>query len=476
MCNPIHPERDGTRASSTQDIEQPEVKAHNWQSAQRKVVNLHDTMSIVLFDWDDTLFPTSALTAYGPEKIASALEMVDGLVADLLAGVLATPLNQVVLLTNARSGWVNHCLQEFLPKVNELLTVREAGRIQIVSAMPAGKQDPSSPTYAAEVAMWKKTAAYEHIRPVLLEKLGHIRASMLQVLSIGDSHHDLDAGHALNAMLRAESSVQESFVKTVLLKSRPNAGEVVGQLRSITKAFRTVLMTPRNCHHSLAPNANSTHSVGQSRPALRPETEANAGASSGSPIAVADDQNVAMAALRPQADTENVLPTASTDVMGAGLLAPERREGKVLLPIEGSSSGLFSREFHPMMVDAARVVEVGASDGTAAVAVDMGEPRSCDNRQPQEPEPGDAIEDGNCPHEPPVSCQVLCGNGVKNDEASSASAAQALAAAASMKEKRLRQRRQWQQQLAFERKANSRAQKFQSSHVGSPTHAHNRHR
>merc|ERR1719259_700041 len=78
-------------------------------------------VSAFIFDWDDTLCPTSALGALGPAPLAGVLAQVDALAAQLLSSALETPRSRVVLLTAADLEWVWLSAQDFLPRTAALL-------------------------------------------------------------------------------------------------------------------------------------------------------------------------------------------------------------------------------------------------------------------------------------------------------------------------------------------------------------------
>lgn len=212
-------------------------------------LNLGDCLSIFIFDWDDTLFPTSALVAVGPDKLAPALEQVDLLAEKLLRTALSLPRSHVMLLSSANIAWIYHSAREFLPRVNELLK-DPADNMCIVSAHNA-EPDHQSGHHGSladphEVARRKlevvraRAAGFQ----VMIEELG---ADAFQVVSFGDSPHDLEAARVLAGMLHAEAS----YIKTVAMKPRPREGELVGQLRLLSGSLTTLSRCPRSYHQSM---------------------------------------------------------------------------------------------------------------------------------------------------------------------------------------------------------------------------------
>ena len=101
--------------------------------------------SVIIFDWDDTLLPTSSLVRSGqslatsdpiPAPLATALAALETVVCRLLAR--ATALAQVYIVTNAQHGWVQLSAHRFLPAV-----------------VP----------YLARTTIFSARAAYEHMFP-----------------------------------------------------------------------------------------------------------------------------------------------------------------------------------------------------------------------------------------------------------------------------------------------------------------------
>lgn len=239
------------RSDEAVDGEQAAIEKPNLPRPvnQTTELDLDNSFSIFLFDWDDSFFPTSELVTLGPERLREALDWVNCLVMLLLEAAVATPQSRVVILTNASLEWVHRGARDFLPGVASMLK-DPASRVSLVSAHHPRSERPDPVTdlaaYEAAVARWK----IEAVHPLAVEfqeALEHSRARTLQVVSIGDSPHDLEAAHALSGMLRSE----ESFVKTVLMKSKPTGSELVGQLRALKQAFVPLTRLARSVHQSM---------------------------------------------------------------------------------------------------------------------------------------------------------------------------------------------------------------------------------
>jgi len=226
-------------------------------------VNLSHTLSVFLFDWDDTLFPTSALTSHGPDVMREALNAVDTAAAELLRDVLSIPRSCVVILTNANTSWVYHSAETFLPQVNSLLRAHldTDGKLSLISAHRDRKSLPEIGTAAyEEVVRRSKSEAVQPLAVALDQVFRESQSLVLQVIGVGDQVHDLAAAHALQGLMRAE----DSFVKTVLMKPLPGGMELARQLHSLCRSVPKFLTVARSFHQSM--QAKFTPSGSQATP------------------------------------------------------------------------------------------------------------------------------------------------------------------------------------------------------------------
>lgn len=95
--------------------------------------------SIIIFDWDDTLIPTSFLIPYQsliyqppekplPSNVAKKMKDIDEYAALLLEA--AKKVGTVLIITNAAQGWVELSANRFMPLTMQVLQ----NDIKIVSA------------------------------------------------------------------------------------------------------------------------------------------------------------------------------------------------------------------------------------------------------------------------------------------------------------------------------------------------------
>lgn len=217
-------------------------------------LNLRRSLSVFLFDWDDTLFPTTALTTLGLERMGDALRAVDAIASDLLAAVLSTPNSRLVILTNAKLGWVQHAASSYMPKLNALLGAQD-GQVLLISAHRE-RSEFAEDDYASyeQAVRSSKSDAVHPLSIALRRAVEETQVECFQVVSVGDQPHDLAAAHALRAMMTADahSVDQESFVKTVAMKPMPTGIELAKQLGTLCRSLPKLLCIGRSFHQSMS--------------------------------------------------------------------------------------------------------------------------------------------------------------------------------------------------------------------------------
>jgi hypothetical protein len=232
----------------------------------RRALNLDRCLSVFLLDWDDTLFPTTALVAQGPERIRDALSTIDSAVADLLTSTLDVPNSQVVILTNANLSWVRHAVESFMPKVRSLFEKHalfaEESQLRLISAHRDRAELPQEGSAAYEDAIRRsKSVAVQSIAARLQALAAKQSAQSVQVIGVGDQPHDLAAAHVLGSLLSAE----ECFVKTVMMKLKPTGVELSRQLAALSRSLPKLMSCARSFHQSMhaAPAQAASHAMPQ---------------------------------------------------------------------------------------------------------------------------------------------------------------------------------------------------------------------
>lgn len=141
------------------------------------------TNNLIIFDWDDTLFPTSAFMPRSHDDLnrirkrhSDLFKKLDEAVVELFRAVI-TDQNQVAIVTNAKLHWVYYSSQLLLPKTAELLK----GQVKVVTARVNGLDLPAE--------QWK-ISCFE----ILFQELGFDARSVTNLVVVGDSMNEIVAG------------------------------------------------------------------------------------------------------------------------------------------------------------------------------------------------------------------------------------------------------------------------------------------
>mmetsp|Transcript_115855 Transcript_115855/g.266009 ORF Transcript_115855/g.266009 Transcript_115855/m.266009 type:complete len:184 (-) Transcript_115855:305-856(-) len=148
------------------------------------------TAALIVFDWDDTLLPTTALAVLGHDLESGDIEVgsaVDKDLRDHSAEVLAllkeaSKYGQVMIITAAERGWVELTCAKFMPTVHPAVCGPDAW-IQVVSA----RSEYETPTVTTSFE-WKLLA--------FREALKHHRSAggTARVVSVGDADRSPGTG------------------------------------------------------------------------------------------------------------------------------------------------------------------------------------------------------------------------------------------------------------------------------------------
>jgi hypothetical protein len=195
---------------------------------QKKIYN-----SLIIFDWDDTLFPTSFLARNGyfsdknifstekDEKVLKKIEKLEQAVIDLIN--ISLTKGEVYIITNAVVGWVEFTSKQFYPNFYRILD-----KIKIISAR--GEWENIFPNNIQE---WK-IQTFSNLRNNFNNKL------VTNIICLGDSMLEIEAGKILAKFFK------EAFIKTVKFKEDPKIDELNKQLILVKNQFNTIHSSIKN--------------------------------------------------------------------------------------------------------------------------------------------------------------------------------------------------------------------------------------
>ena len=185
--------------------------------------------SIIIFDWDDTLLPTSFLTPGGIFDENMKLSQIDNeKLLKLEQAVLkllteAVEKGNVYIITNAGKGWVEYSAKRFYPSVVPILE-----KIKIISAR--GEYEKVFPGNSRQ---WK-IEAFLNLQKNVNMKL------VTNIICLGDSLFEMEAGRIL------ASKFTEAFIKTIKFREAPKLDELLKQLKLVCVQFSSIYSSIKN--------------------------------------------------------------------------------------------------------------------------------------------------------------------------------------------------------------------------------------
>ena len=185
--------------------------------------------SLIILDWDDTLFPTSWIIKNNididnkqmqNEYIVYFLKL-DFLVSQLLLNL--SKYGQVVIITNASLKWILMS-SAILPKTQQVLKTNTL----VISA-----RDVYHNKYPENMNMWKKKA-FENIVNNYFENY-----KLQNIVSGGDAEYEF---YALTDLYNDQSIANNRLLKTVRFIKNPSFYDLLDQLDVFNKCAQKVLL------------------------------------------------------------------------------------------------------------------------------------------------------------------------------------------------------------------------------------------
>lgn len=181
--------------------------------------------TVCIFDWDDTLLPTSYVGFREEEAISEvAKQHLKGIQREgkrLLK--MAQRAGHTFIITNALPCWVEYSARRYLPGLVEALQ-----SIPVISAR--GQYEEQFP---GEHAQWKVQAFLQVQRQLDSEVVTNL-------ISVGDSTFEMDAVHVMGR------EFEQAVVKTVKFRENPTAEELHKELELVATKFEQILSKAQN--------------------------------------------------------------------------------------------------------------------------------------------------------------------------------------------------------------------------------------
>ena len=179
--------------------------------------------SLIIFDWDDTLLPTTFLTSGKTsdenmiltDSEQKKIERLEKSALNLLN--IAISKGDVYIITNAGLGWVEFSSKKYYPKIYEILP-----KIKIISARYEWEN-----VFPNDSKKWK-IQTFLSLQKEIDTKL------VTNIICLGDSLFEIEAGRIL------ANCFTEAFVKTVKFKEAPKLEELNKQLILVNNQFTSI--------------------------------------------------------------------------------------------------------------------------------------------------------------------------------------------------------------------------------------------
>lgn len=194
------------------------VSLPNSENSSARAVATRQADTLIIFDWDDTLLCSSALTVAQPPQLEELTELAHEALEQ------AMRLGTAMIVTNAQPTWVTESATRFVPGLLPVL-----GRLPIISA-----REQQEHLHPGDYFAWKREAFCDILKG---------RASGdLNLVVLGDSPAEIQAaGYAAAEHAVARDPCGTSLVKTVKFKEVPSPSDLIGELRAIVPELQKLV-------------------------------------------------------------------------------------------------------------------------------------------------------------------------------------------------------------------------------------------
>lgn len=206
-----------------------------------------NSKSLIIFDWDDTILPTSNIVNFICSSHQNASQLTSSEFKNLLKyfsfdetqqqalnkSILhflqsAQKIGKICIVTNSETGWVIQSSEFFLPELTEFIKT-----IPIVSAFDIYNAKTPKPENQQELYRWlieaKKWAIFN-----LVEE--HRQLGYLKYISVGDG---VAEKYAMNELFGEKLCTGEW--KHIQMSEHPTVQTLMAQQQIIADAFSTIL-------------------------------------------------------------------------------------------------------------------------------------------------------------------------------------------------------------------------------------------
>lgn len=184
--------------------------------------------TLILFDWDDTLFPTTWIVQEGlmaamptTTQAAQINHLAQRVDATLAA---AKQRGKVVIITNAMKGWVEQSCSLFMPSV-----LRHLQDVDVISAR-------SSFEWEAQQMDWKCMAFAEQMKAFYGASVTQRR----NVISLGDALYEQ------RALAAVTQCVPNCYAKSLKFMDKPQIQQLIDEHDMVVASLECIIDTDDN--------------------------------------------------------------------------------------------------------------------------------------------------------------------------------------------------------------------------------------
>ncbi len=186
--------------------------------------------SLIIFDWDDTLFPTSWFVQNGInvndeqtyKLYYKFFDKIDVLIHELLKKCIN--FGETIIITNATKSWVNSTLKLLKLSGNILQYAK------IISAREACKSHTNDIFYWKTITFMKEYNMRNKINSNIV----------FNIISIGDAEYEY------NALINLYNPCNNNKLKTIKLIKEPSIDVIINQLLILNKSIDKIIYHPHN--------------------------------------------------------------------------------------------------------------------------------------------------------------------------------------------------------------------------------------
>ena len=200
------------------------IKNDIWK--KRNIKNSYN--SLIIFDWDDTLFCTSQIAknnCLNQNQISkiqkNKILKLENEVKKILQNSIKN--GETYIITNSEPGWVEFSCKKFFPSIIDLLD-----QINIISARGLYENQCPNDSY-----MWKMNTFNDIVNLYDQNLLSNI-------ICIGDSFLEIQAGKNLS------NQFKNVFIKTIKFKEEPTIDELIMEIKLVNEKFLYIYSAVKN--------------------------------------------------------------------------------------------------------------------------------------------------------------------------------------------------------------------------------------